>query len=261
MSTFCFSVHLLLDMWTVPLFWLLWIMLQWTWVYNYLFESLFLILFSIYLGVELLRLVKNSPEMQEALVRFLDWEDLLKGIGYPLQYSWASLVAQLVKNLPAMQETWVRSLGWEDALEKGKTTHSNILAWRIPWASIGSQRVGRDWATFIFTFAFKLNIELSYQGTTRVLSMGLNDFAFPPAVKKSSNFSTAPLTFLTLFWLFIFVFILAVLMVMKWLSCGSNLHFLMMTNDVEHFSFVLISHLCIWRNVSGEVSTQLFCPF
>ena len=40
-----------------------------------------------------------------------------KGIGYPLQYSWASLVAQLVKNLPAMWETWVQSLGWEDALE------------------------------------------------------------------------------------------------------------------------------------------------
>ena len=45
----------------------------------------------------------------------------------------ASLVAQLVKNLPAMQETWVRSLGWEDPLEKGKATHSSILAWRIPW--------------------------------------------------------------------------------------------------------------------------------
>ena len=56
-----------------------------------------------------------------------------EGIGYPLQYSWASLVAQLVKNLPAMRETWVRSLGWEDPLEKGKTTHSSILAWRIPW--------------------------------------------------------------------------------------------------------------------------------
>ena len=56
-----------------------------------------------------------------------------EGIGYPLQYSWASLVAQLVKNLPAMQETWVRSLGWEDLLEKGKVTHSSILAWRIPW--------------------------------------------------------------------------------------------------------------------------------
>ena len=45
----------------------------------------------------------------------------------------ASLVAQQVKNLPAMQETWVQSLGWEDPLEKGKATHSSILAWRIPW--------------------------------------------------------------------------------------------------------------------------------
>ena len=43
-----------------------------------------------------------------------------EGIGYPLQYSWASLVAQLVKKPPAMQETWVWSLGWEDPLEKGK---------------------------------------------------------------------------------------------------------------------------------------------
>ena len=56
-----------------------------------------------------------------------------EGIDYPLQYSWASLVAQLVKNLPAMQETWVCSLGWEDPLEKGTATHSSILAWRIPW--------------------------------------------------------------------------------------------------------------------------------
>ena len=54
-----------------------------------------------------------------------------KGIGYPLQYSWASLVAQLVKNLTAMWETWVQSLGFEDALEKGKATHYSILAWRI----------------------------------------------------------------------------------------------------------------------------------
>ena len=51
-----------------------------------------------------------------------------EGIGYLLQYSWASLVAQLVKNLPAMRETWVWSLGWEDALEKEKATHSSILA-------------------------------------------------------------------------------------------------------------------------------------
>ena len=70
-------------------------------------------------------------------------------IGYPLQYSRASLVAQLVKNLPAVWETWVRSLGWEDPLEKGRATHSSILAWRIPGTeepgglqSTGSQRVG-----------------------------------------------------------------------------------------------------------------------
>ena len=56
-----------------------------------------------------------------------------EGIGYPLQYSWASLVAQLVKYPPAMRETQVQSLGWEDPLGKGKTTHSSILAWRIPW--------------------------------------------------------------------------------------------------------------------------------
>ena len=71
-------------------------------------------------------------------------------IGCPLQYSLASLVAQLVKNLPAMQETWLGSLDWEDPLEKEKATHSNILAWRIPWTvrSMGSQRIRHDWATF-----------------------------------------------------------------------------------------------------------------
>ena len=51
-----------------------------------------------------------------------------EGIGYLLQYSWASLVAQMVKNLPIMQETWVQSLGWENPLEEGMATHSNILA-------------------------------------------------------------------------------------------------------------------------------------
>ena len=56
----------------------------------------------------------------------------VKGIGHPLQCSWASLVAQLVKNQPAMQETWVQSLSWEDPLEKGRATHASILAWRIP---------------------------------------------------------------------------------------------------------------------------------
>ena len=75
-----------------------------------------------------------------------------EGRGYPLQSSRASLVAQLVKNPPAMRETWVWSLAWEDPLEKEKATHSSILAWRIPWTiwSLGSQRVGHDWATFPF---------------------------------------------------------------------------------------------------------------
>ena len=56
-----------------------------------------------------------------------------EGIGYPLQHSWASLVAQVVKNLPAVWETWVQSLGWEDPLAKGKAMHTSVLAWRIPW--------------------------------------------------------------------------------------------------------------------------------
>ena len=56
-----------------------------------------------------------------------------EGIGYPFQYSWASLVAQTVKNLPAVWKTWVQPLGWEDPLEKGTATHSGVLTWRIPW--------------------------------------------------------------------------------------------------------------------------------
>ena len=74
-----------------------------------------------------------------------------EGKGYPLQYSWASLVAQAVKNPPAMLETWIQSLGWEDSLDKEMATHSSILALRIPWRekpgrvqSTGLQRVGHN---------------------------------------------------------------------------------------------------------------------
>ena len=74
-----------------------------------------------------------------------------------------SLVAQMEKNLPVtqeVQETELRSLGWEDPLEKGMASHSSILAWRSPWTeepgglqSVGSRRVGHNWATIIsFTF-------------------------------------------------------------------------------------------------------------
>ena len=60
-------------------------------------------------------------------------------------------MAQTVKSLLAMQESWVRSLGWEDLLEKEMATHSNILAWKIPWMeepgglqSVGLQGVGHN---------------------------------------------------------------------------------------------------------------------
>ena len=91
-----------------------------------------------------------------------------EGMGYPLQYSWASLVAQLVKNPPTMWETWVRSLNWEDILEKGKATHSSTLASRIPWhvQSMGSQRVGHDGATFTFTMPHPKPLQDRAPGTS-----------------------------------------------------------------------------------------------
>ena len=55
-----------------------------------------------------------------------------EGIGYPLQYSWASLMAQTVKNLLVMRETWFQTVDWEDPLVEGMATHSSILAWGIP---------------------------------------------------------------------------------------------------------------------------------
>ena len=67
------------------------------------------------------------------------------------KFSLASLMAQRLKRLPAMRETWFQTLGWEDPLEKEMTTHSSILAWRIPWTeeprglqSTGLQRVRHD---------------------------------------------------------------------------------------------------------------------
>ena len=75
-----------------------------------------------------------------------------------------SLVAQTVKKLPARQGTWVWSLGWEDPPEKGRATHSSILAWEIPWTeepgrlqSMGSQRTGQDWVTNTFTFGWRVD--------------------------------------------------------------------------------------------------------
>ena len=87
-----------------------------------------------------------------ALATIAPWEALASCIGRDFTNARSSLVAQLLKNPLATWETWVLSLHWEDPLEKGKATHSSILAWRIPWTlqSMGSQRVGHDWATFTF---------------------------------------------------------------------------------------------------------------
>ena len=78
--------------------------------------------------------------------------------GNPLQYSWASLVAQLVRNPHAVWETWVPSLGEEDPLEEGMATHSSTFAWRIPWIkepgglqSTGPQRIGNHWSDLACT--------------------------------------------------------------------------------------------------------------
>ena len=95
--------------------------------------------------------------MQETLIQSLRWKDSPgEEIGYSLQYSWASLVAQAVKNSPAVWETWIQSLDWEDPLEEDMAIHSSFPAWRIPMnrgteqaphVSMGSQRVGHDCTT------------------------------------------------------------------------------------------------------------------
>ena len=127
----------------------------------------------------LVQTVKNLPAMQETWIQSLGLEDPLeKGtathssilawriswtvwfmgsqrVGHDwVTFTLAYLVAQTVKNLPAMPETLIQSLGREDPLEKEMAIHSSILAWEIPWTekpgglqSMGSQRVGHDWAT------------------------------------------------------------------------------------------------------------------
>ena len=96
-----------------------------------------------------------------------------EGIGYPLQCSWASLVAQMVKNPLAMQDTKVRSLGWEDTLEEGMATHSSTLAWRIPmdrgawWATVHGVTKSQTRLSDESTHAHTLLTKLFSQGSIR----------------------------------------------------------------------------------------------
>ena len=98
------------------------------------------------------RLQCRRPLFNSLVRKICWWKDRLPTpvfLGFP--------VAQLVKKSSVMWETWVWFLGWEDPLEKGKATHSSILAWRNPWTvqSMGSQRVEHNWATFTFIYACK----------------------------------------------------------------------------------------------------------
>ena len=110
---------------------------------------------SIFWGVLWWRGTPSSSAGKESACNAGDLGSILRlgrspggGIGFPLQHSWASLVAQTVKSPLALWETLVRSLGWEDPLEEAMAPHSSIRAWRIPWTeepgglqSMGLQRV------------------------------------------------------------------------------------------------------------------------
>ena len=100
-----------------------------------------------------------DPLFVRFLPSLLSWraKSINHKAGWELQ---SSLVTQMVKNPPAILETWVRTLGWEDPLEKGKATHSRILAWRIPWTedpgrlqSMGLQRIRHNWVINTHTHA------------------------------------------------------------------------------------------------------------
>ena len=103
-----------------------------------------------------------------------------EGIGCSFQYSWASLVAQMVKNLPAMQEAWVWSLGWEGPLEKGMTTHSSILAWRIPWTEEPGrlQSMESQSQTPLSYFHFLIRNGLDAFKNSRVFRVGISSSPF-----------------------------------------------------------------------------------
>ena len=121
---------------------------------------------------------------------------LAEGIGYPLQYTWSSLVAQLVKNPPAIWETWVQSLGWEDPLEKGKATHSSLLAWRIPWTTVhGVSKSCARLSDFHFHFLMGSQFNLTHtsrnllEHSVRMETGGNHHRAFPFPLHHGTSIS------------------------------------------------------------------------
>ena len=112
-----------------------------------------------------------------------------------------SLVAQTVKCLPAMQEIRVQSLGQEYTLEKEMATHSSTLAWKITWTeerdrlqSMGSQRVGHDWATSLYLL-YLHSQRLQYNQWSRIRCFFWNSLAFPMSQQMLAIWSLIPLPF------------------------------------------------------------------
>ena len=108
-----------------------------------------------------------------------------------------------------MQETWVQSLGWEDPLRRGMATHSSILAWRIPWTeetgglqSMGSQRVGQDWATNTFFLLSEANKTESpwLQGAHRVLGWAASGCYVATATRIHQTWTHSPWSTRMLHW-------------------------------------------------------------
>ena len=106
----------------------------------------------------------------------------------------------MVKNPHVMRETWVRSIGWEDPQEKGTATYSSSLAWRIPWTeefgrlqSMGSQKVGHDWATFTFTF----NTKVCLHTIERKWTLGFISFLSDSGMLSPSSFLSVYLSIST----------------------------------------------------------------
>ena len=120
--------------------------------------------------------VKNPTAMQGTPVGFLGGEDRWRRDRLPNPVFLGFPCGSAVKNPPAMQETWVRSLGWEDALEKGKATHSSILAWRIPQTvqSMESRRLDMTerLSLYIFSYFFPYYVSMGYFTFNSILPYG-----------------------------------------------------------------------------------------
>ena len=143
--TFCLFLHQLIDIWVISTFWLILILLLWIFVCGFL---------SRYVFISLGYTPSNEFAGSYGNSIFDHLRKLQTVFLFLFFYCfWTSLVAQTVKHLPVMPEPWVQSLGREYLLEKEMATQSSTLAYKIPWTeepgrlqSLGSQRVGHDWA-------------------------------------------------------------------------------------------------------------------